>query len=615
MCGLAGILQPDPQQYSLADLQRMTHALAHRGPDGEHHWRSDDGTVLLGHRRLKMLDLSDHAKQPLSYLNRYTLIHNGEIYNYLELKESLSQKGYPFQTTGDTEVIAAAYDHWGTDCLSHFDGMFAFALWDSKERTLFAARDRFGEKPFYYALQNHTLLFASEIKAFWALGLPKQTNPQLAFHYLTLGYVDDPLQPDRTFFQEILKLPAAHYLKYSAIYRTATIQRYWDIDLTRDPSNLTETETLQHFQELLHTSVHRRLRSDVPIGCSLSGGLDSSALAHQIHKQTNIPLHTFTAIFPQFDRNEEASARTLAQHIQAKAHFINLTETDWLTTGLECLQQQDEPVGSSSVFAQYAVYRAIAQEGIKGVIEGQGADETLAGYERYYPWYWQELYRKRQWHSSREKTATQELNVDVPFHWKNKLAAFFPQAAARQRQREYQQQAKRNTELNESFRREQLQQFHHAMPEHPGLNGALYFNTCTHGLEELLRYADRNAMRFGVETRLPFLSHELVEFIFSLPPHFKIRQGWRKWILRQSMDKHLPHSICWNPNKIGYETPQAHWMQQPDFQEAIYESRKKLIREKILAPAVADRPIQPQAAHAPNPRDWRYFSLAHLLTD
>ena len=615
MCGLAGILQPDPQQYALADLQRMTQAIGHRGPDGEHHWQSADGTVLLGHRRLKILDLSDQAKQPLSYLNRYILLHNGEIYNYLELKETLSQQGYTFQSTGDTEVIAAAYDHWGTDCLSRFDGMFAFAIWDSKERSLFAARDRFGEKPFYYSLQNHTLLFASEIKAFWSVGLSKQLDPHLAFHYLTLGYLDDPSQPDQTFFQQIHKLPAAHCLKYSAIYRTATIQRYWDVDLTQPPSSLSETETLDRFQELLETSVYRRLRSDVPIGCSLSGGLDSSALAHLIRKQTNTPLHTFTAIFPHFDRNEETSARTLAKHIQADAHYINLTETVWLSLGMKCLQQQDEPVGSSSVFAQYAVYRAMAQAGIKAVIEGQGADETLAGYERYYPWYWQELYRNRQWHSSGEKTFTQKMNMPVSFNWKHKLAAFFPEAAAQQRHREYRQQAKRNTELTEAFRQDQIKQFHHALPEHPGLNGALYFNTCTHGLEELLRYADRNAMHFGVESRLPFLSHELVEFLFSLPAYFKIRQGWRKWILRQSMDKHLPQTICWNPNKIGYETPQAHWMQQPDFQEAIHESRKKLIREKILTPAVANRPIQPQAAHAPDPKDWRYFSLAQVLTD
>jgi len=613
MCGLAGILQPDPQQYSIRELQRMTDAIAHRGPDGEGHWRSNDGTVLLGHRRLKILDLSDAANQPLQYLDRYTIVHNGEIYNYLELKEILTQKGYAFRTTGDTEVIVAAYDHWGAGCLSRFDGMFAFALWDEKEQSLFAARDRFGEKPFYYSVVGQTLVFASEIKAFWALGIEKNMDPHMAFHFLTLGYVDDPLQPDRTFFEHIHKLPAAHQLKYSAIYRTATVERYWDIDLRSQNTTLSDAEAIQSFREKLETSVRRRLRSDVPIGCSLSGGLDSSTLASLLSEQMDQPLHTFTAIFPGFERNEEEAARTHIQHIGAHPHFIELNQTDWFSIGLQCLHQQDEPVSSSSVFAQYAVYRSIRQCGIKVVIDGQGADETLAGYDRYYPWYWQELYRTRNWRRSQEAAHTKALGIDVPFGWRNKLAAFLPEMAARERRREYSGRAKKDPELLESFRKEQGKQFHHTLPEHPGLNGALYFNTCTHGLEELLRYADRNAMGSGLETRLPFLSHELVEFIFTLPAHLKIRQGWRKWILRRSMENRLPASICWNPNKIGYETPQATWMQQPDFQEAIQAGREKLIREKILHPRVADRAIQPHSAHAREAKDWRYFSLAQLL--
>ena len=613
MCGIAGILSPNPQQYTLPDLQRMTDALAHRGPDGADPWQSNDGTVLLGHRRLKILDLSDQAKQPLTYQDRYTIVHNGEIYNYLELRETLTQKGYRFRSTGDTEVIAAAYAAWGSDCIEKFDGMFAFAIWDEQQQSLFAARDRFGEKPFYYSLQNQTLVFASEIKAFWALGIPKQVDPGMAFNYLTLGYVDDPTQPHRTFFHQIYKLPAAHRLHYSAIYRTATIERYWDLHLQSDPPSISDADAQFRFRELLEQSIHRRLRSDVPIGCSLSGGLDSSTLAHLISKQRNEPLHTFTAIFPGFERNEEAAAQTMAQQIGAIPHPIRIEETDWLTLGLDCLHQQDEPIASSSAFAQYAVYQAISKTGIKVVIDGQGADETLAGYERYYPWYWQELYRHRKLAHSQERIHTQARGSTVSFNWKQKLAAFLPDLAAQQRKREYQRTAINNTELDRQFRLEQAKHLNHALPEHPGLNGALYFNTCTHGLEELLRYADRNAMRFGLEVRLPFLSHELVEFIFSLPPSFKIRQGWRKWILRSTLENQLPPSITWNPEKIGYETPQANWMQRPDFQEAICTAREKLIRENILDASVRNLPIRPQPAYAPDPKDWRYLSLAPLF--
>ncbi len=613
MCGIAGILQPDPTRYQPVDLQRMTDAIAHRGPDGQHHWRSNDGTVMLGHRRLKILDRSDAAKQPLHYLHRYTIVHNGEIYNYIELKETLTRKGYTFQTTGDTEVIGAAYDQWGADCVTHFDGMFAFALWDEKEQTLFAARDRFGEKPFYYACTDHALVFASEIKALWALGLPKELDRNMAYNYLALGYVDDPHQPDRTFFPNIHKLPAASQLKYSAIYRTILVERYWDIDLQQSYTDRSDTAIQTRFLELLDTSVHRRLRSDVPLACSLSGGIDSSTLATLISEQLNEPLHTFTAIFPSFERNEEAAARSVAASIHAKDHYIELSQQDWFTTGLQCLQQQDEPVGSSSVFAQYAVYRTIAKAGFKVVIDGQGADETLAGYERFYPWYWQELYRHRQWRSSKESAHTRSLGIDVPFGWKHKLAAFLPDAAAWKRRREYQQQAMHDPALHASFKHEQGKNLNHALPEHPGLNGALYFSTCTHGLEELLRYADRNAMQFGLETRLPFLSHELVEFIFSLPANQKIRQGWRKWILRTSMENRLPNNIVWNPQKIGYETPQANWMQQADFQKAIEASREKLVSEQILDKTILKRPVLATEAYALHPTDWRYFSLGQLI--
>ena len=613
MCGIAGILSPNPQQYVLPDLQRMTDALAHRGPDGCDHWRSTDGTVLLGHRRLKILDLSNQAKQPLHYQDRYTIVHNGEIYNYLELRETLIKSGYAFRTNGDTEVIAAAFAHWGSACVEQFDGMFAFAIWDEQQQTLYAARDRFGEKPFYYTWQDQTLVFASEIKAFWALGIPKQVDSNMAFNYLTLGYVDDPHQPHRTFFQQIHKLPAAHRLQYSAIYRTATIERYWDINLFSVQNNISESEALLQFSELLQRSVQHRLRSDVPIGCSLSGGLDSSSLASLMSEQGKTPLSTFTAIFPGFERNEAEAAKSMANRINAQAHTIRIEEAEWLSLGLECLQQQDEPVASSSAFAQYAVYRSIAQAGFKVVIDGQGADETLAGYERYYPWYWQELYRNRNLAKSQEPVFTQALGTNVSFDWKQKLAAFLPDLAAQQRKREYQRSAIRNHELDQQFRTEQIKHLNHALPEHAGLNGALYFNTCTHGLEELLRYADRNAMRFGLEVRLPFLSHELVEFAFSLPAHFKIRQGWRKWILRQSMENRLPRTIAWNPQKIGYETPQARWMQRPDFQAVVRSARETLIQQNILDARVRELPIRAQGAYEPDPKDWRYLSLAPLF--
>ena len=203
MCGIAGIIQQDPSTYSKEHLKRMTDALAHRGPDGEGFWQNNPGNILLGHRRLSIIDLSDAGKQPLHYLNRYTIIHNGEIYNYIELKEELQKKGYAFQTQTDTEVIAAAYDHWQQECVEYFDGMFAFAIWDNADEVLFVARDRFGEKPLFYFYDSKNFLFASEMKALWAAGVERRPNLKMLFNFITIGYVDNPEQPEETFFENI----------------------------------------------------------------------------------------------------------------------------------------------------------------------------------------------------------------------------------------------------------------------------------------------------------------------------------------------------------------------------------------------------------------------------
>jgi asparagine synthase (glutamine-hydrolysing) len=257
------------------------------------------GPAGLAMRRLAIVDLPG-GHQPLANEdNTVWIVFNGEIYNFAALRADLEARGHVFRTRSDTEAIVHAYEEFGDDCVLRLRGMFAFAIWDEQQQTLFAARDRFGEKPFYYTWQDQTLAFASEIKAFWALGIPKQVDANMAFNYLTLGYVDDPHQPHRTFFQQIHILPAAHRLQYSAIYRTATLERYWDLDVFSVREKISEAEAQLQFRELLRRSVQHRLRSDVPIGCSLSGGLDSSSLASLMSEQGNSTLSTFTAIFPE----------------------------------------------------------------------------------------------------------------------------------------------------------------------------------------------------------------------------------------------------------------------------------------------------------------------------
>ena len=593
----------------------MTDALSHRGPDGEGFWQNADATVLLGHRRLSIIDLSEAAAQPMVYLDRYTIIHNGEVYNYIELREELQKKGYSFRTASDTEIILAAYDCWKEECVDYFDGMFAFAIWDEKEKELFAARDRFGEKPFYYFLKNDKLVFASEMKALWAAGVERKPNLKMLFNFITIGYVDNPNQPDETFFENISKLSPASSLIYRAAKKELIVEKYWDIDLNNALRKISDNEAIEQFNHLFSVSVKRRMRSDVLLGTSLSGGLDSSSVvAASNNIQTSIQGHQcFTAIFPGFEKDESSHSKIIAEKYNLQQLTVSVTADDMMNDWEKFSWYQESPVGSASAYAQYKVFELAKNNNVKVLLDGQGADETLAGYHKYYKWYWQELFMKRKLIRSKEINAAKEIGVKERFGFKNILASFFPDFASIFLERQYLLHALRHNDLAKEFIRLQSKEAYYTRPAHLDLNGVLYFNTCIHGLEELLRYADRNSISHGREVRLPFLSHELVEFIFSLPSNFKIRNGWTKWLLRKAMEKSLPPEITWRKDKVGFEPPQKIWMEHPRIQEAIHEAKRKLVKEKILKPEALDRKIEPKTAHEAENFDWRYFSSAAIL--
>jgi asparagine synthase (glutamine-hydrolysing) len=618
MCGIAGIIQTDSPFYSKEHLKKMTDSLVHRGPEGEACWQNNSGKVLLGHRRLCIIDLSDAAAQPFHYMNRYTIIHNGEIYNYIELRDDLKKKGYSFTSASDTEVIAAAYDHYSDECIEYFDGMFAFAIWDEQEQELFAARDRFGEKPFYYSFNDNHLVFASEIKALWAAGIERKLNLQMLFNFITIGYTDNPGHPAETFYCNIHKLPAASTLYYSTEEKELTIEKYWDIDLA-STQTITDKEAEDKFCHLLQRSVRRRLRSDVAIGTSLSGGLDSSSIvsiASLFNNERPDPgsdFNSFTAIFPGFEKDESESALKVASKFGLRPHTVAVTVDDFVNDWERFVYFQEEPFGSASAYAQYKVYELAKKHGVKVLLDGQGADETLGGYTRYYKWYWQELFQSRRLIRSKELSQAREIGVNEPFNYKNVIAALFPDIATVILERQYLVNALRQEDLTRDFVRMQSKEAYYSAPSSFDLNGALYFNTCVHGLEELLRLADRNAMAHGREARLPFLNHELVEFLFTLPSNFKIRKGWTKWLLRQAMDSHLPNEITWRKDKIGFEPPQNEWMKDPRVMDMIRESQKKLVDAKILQPHILNKPIRNVSAHDPEPFDWRYLSAAAYL--
>jgi len=616
MCGIAGIIQLGVREYTKADLKKMTDALSHRGPDGEGYWEAVTGNVLFGHRRLSILDLSEAAAQPFHYLERYVILHNGEVYNYLELKDELKKKGYLFRSQTDTEVLAAAFDCWREECVDHFDGMFSFAIWDEKEKELFVARDRFGEKPFHYVFDHNKkiFVFASEIKALWRLGLGREFNRKMLFNFLTIGYTDNPNQPDETFYETVKKLPPACFLKVRFQDELLVeVEKYWDIDLENETGSMSENDATQKFHELFTRSITRRLRSDVPLGTSLSGGLDSSSIASVICKLAGKGFQTFSVIFPGFEKNEEKYIDDISRYFSLQSFKTAVRNEEIPQLFLKLIQCHDEPFGSAGALPQYKVFELAKLNSVKVLLDGQGADETLAGYEKYYKWYWQELFRNRRLMKSKELEKAKSLGVSETFGIKNVLSSLFPDFASVFLERQYLLHALKQEDLTKEFVRFQSKEAYYTTPTIFSLNGVLYYNTCMHGLEELLRYADRNSMAHGREVRLPFLDHELVEFLFSLPSDFKIREGWTKWILRKTMESTLPSQITWRKEKVGLEPPQVSWMSLPAVQAMIHEAKGKLVREKILKAEVMNKKIEPAGAYDKNNFDWRYLVCAQFL--
>ncbi|MGG9964353.1 asparagine synthase (glutamine-hydrolyzing) [Ferruginibacter sp. SUN106] len=617
MCGIAGILATSSEIIPEVHLQKMTRSIAHRGPDGEGIWKNEKGNVLLGHRRLSIIDLSNAAAQPMQYAARYIIIHNGEIYNYIELKEELAEHGYSFRSKSDTEVIVAAYDFWKEDCLKHFDGMFSFAIWDEKEEQLFAARDRFGEKPFYYYQNEGYLFFASEMKALWSVGVEKIIEEKMLLNYLALGHVQNSADKEQTFFKDIYSLPPAHYLLYQPQQQKLMVKKYWRID-KEICIDINAADAIEKFNQLFNTSISRRLRSDVTVGTSLSGGLDSSSILATMQELKFKPgeIKTFSAIFPGFEKDESSYINLLSSGLNVP-NFTTQPAADGLIKDFEKLcYHQEEPFQSGSIYAQYKVFELAKQQQVTVLLDGQGADETLAGYHKYIQWFLQEvLSRNKLGAAQREKKALHKNNIAFNWSIKNYFAAYLPMHAAMQLEKNEYLKTIHQPDINPDFLRLQRGKEWEGIhkPVVTKLNDILHFNTSEAGLEELLRYADRNSMAHDREVRLPFLDHKLVEFIFSLPSTFKIHDGWTKWLLRKAMDKKLPHEIVWRKDKVGYEPPQQVWLENKTLQEYIHEAKKKLVTSKILRPNVLQKNIVPKTAHADNNFDWRYLCAAQII--
>jgi asparagine synthase (glutamine-hydrolysing) len=353
----------------------------------------------------------------------------------------------------------------------------------------------------------------------------------------------------------------------------------------------------------------------VAIGTSLSGGLDSSALVALCHT-ANADQYThkcFTATFPGYEKDEMKHAALVADTFNITHIPVYIDEKD--LTGLmeKASLQNEEPLASASALIQYEVYRRARENGVTVLLDGQGADELFGGYHKYYKWLWQGLYAQNALKSSGELKAARSLGITEPFGTNNKLAALFPHFAAAIQQGRKKRHAFRQTDLNREFAFANKEELAYLLPVKFDLNSALHTDAFGYGLEELLKLADRNSMAHGVEVRLPYLSHGLAEFLFSLPAQFKIKEGWTKWLLRKSAEALLPKEIIWRKDKIGFEPPQKSWMQQSEVQQAIQDAKAVLVDKGVLDKSVLNKKIQPHDAHAAVNKDWRYWSASFLF--
>ncbi len=536
MCGIAGICSPVPRMADRSRLQLMADSLSHRGPDGEgfYTYGIQDVYIGLAHRRLAITDPSPRHAQPFRYLNRYVIVHNGEIYNHPSLRKALEQKGYRFNTVGDTEVIAAAYADMGPACVEQFDGMFAFALWDEEAGSLFCARDRFGEKPFHYHWdpQTDSFCFGSEMKALWAAGVRREIQPAMFLHFLTLGLTAHPDLPALSFYRDVFRLPPAHTLLFRPGQGGPEISRYWDIDkqLTRQVDN---EEAVEAFRRYLEEGLAARLPADQPCAAMISGGLDSTALlaAAQSAAALRTPSRGFHAAFPGFAKDESPFASVVSSHYATPVDPVVLQGNDLVDGLLALAACQEEPFGSASVWAQHQVYASARAGGFRVVIDGQGADEYLAGYPRYLPWFLREASRQL----SRSEIdamadALRRNGFDPGWDWRSRLSAGFPGLTTAWLEHRAKREHAAYPWINKDFRLAHEGAGFIQKPEIRKLNDILYHDTLLGPLQELLRYADRNAMAHGLENRMPYLFHPLVEFVFSLPATYKVCNRDENWL-------------------------------------------------------------------------------------
>ncbi|CCB87677.1 asparagine synthase (glutamine-hydrolyzing) [Parachlamydia acanthamoebae] len=582
MCGIAGIHQIKQNTYPHlhAHLDVMNRLQKHRGPDGEGIWKHPNRFIGFAHRRLNIIDI-EMGLQPMQDCYGNTICYNGEIYNYLELRAEL--KDYPFKTHSDTETILAAYQKWGKECVNHLRGMFAFAIWDETNQRLFCARDRFGIKPFYFTEINHTLYFASEAKALLPFLPSIETNLEALQDYLVFQFS----LGTKTLFKNIQELPPAYSLTVEK--GKHVFSKYWEVyyDLDFDHTSRYFEEKLK---DLIEDSVKLHGRSDVPVGVYISGGIDSGIISAVTAQCSQNGLKGFNGKFDLGSEYDESEyARLLAKENNIELHEVNITSEDFLQTIHQIIYHLDYPIAGPGSFPQYHVAK-LASQHCKVVLGGQGGDEIFGGYARYLIAYFEQCIKAaiNGTMDNGNFIVTYESiipNLASLKNYKPLLQEFWREGLFEDIDSRYFRLINRAPSLQDEIRWEcfgpyspfkEFQNVFHGK----NVTKESYFDSMTHFdfktlLRALLHVEDRMSMAHGIESRVPFLDHPLIEFAATMPSNIKFKDGTLKKVLINTMQHVLPQGILNRKDKMGFPVPLNHWLKNDlkDFAHDIFSSQ------------------------------------------
>ena len=571
MCGITGIIYKN-KNVEAAELEKMTEKIKHRGPDSSGIYM--DKNVGFGHRRLSIIDVSDHSNQPFFYKD-LILIFNGAIYNYLEIKDELISHGYIFKTTSDTEVLLLAYDKWGVDCVKKFNVMWSFAIHDKKQNLVFCSRDRFGVKPFYYYADGDQFIFASEIKAVLEIKKVTTVNTQIILQFIETNFTE---HNNETFFEGIFKLPGSHSLVYDLKTNVFQIYKYYELEFNAEVSKLNLQDSINLFEEKFQESIKLRLRSDVKIGSALSGGLDSSynvaISAKQFKVKKDFNAVTVGSLHKEEDEGDRARIISDCLGIENSIIYPDKNEFEKLIP--QVIYSLEEPFGGLSVYMQTFLMKQAQKLGIKVLLDGQGADEVLLGYSNYTA-----AFLKNHGLKDNVKFLLNlRSHYDISIFKGLLIYLYYSNFNVRKTYLKL-----RGLGLKSKYKK--LIEYNHIRTLNNSYKNIfeLQKNEIFWAqIPQLLRWEDMNSMAYGIETRLPYLDYKFVETCLSINNNFKIFTGWSKYILRKNLQKHIPDEIAWNRKKIGFNPPiEEWWPRSEEITNTINNSQiiKELFKDKF----------------------------------